>query len=341
MEIIISSVNLIETIKIIAGNFKTGCETDCEEKMVKIPATFGNGTIKGINLRNGLGLFLLDFTLKEELILHYQLKVLQPLRAIFCQAGKFNYIFEGHQLQYSMQPLSSSITASSDHKNQLLKFPAKKRITLSVLEIDRKEYIKNMECDLDSVPQPLADVFRNYSAEAPFLYQGDYSLSVSEVVNEIHSNHTTGLVRKAFLESKSLELLSLIINQYQDDLNPNVKKVIIRKADLEKIELAKEVLTLDLSNPITIPELAKKVGLNENKLKRSFKQAFGSTVNQYIIRKRLEYSKVLLISGSFSIQEVAEKVGYKNVSFFTRKFKEKFGMLPKDFVKTNKVALSA
>lgn len=341
MEIIITSDKINESVKTIAGSFKANCETDCEEISFKVPSKVGNGSVRGVNFGNGLGLFLIDFTLKEELILKYQLKVLHPLRAVFCQAGKFSYTFEDNQIRFSMQPFSSSVTASSDHKNQLLVFPAKERITLTILEIDRKQYIKKADCDLNSVPQPLADVFRDFSAEDPFLYQGDYSLSISEVVNDIHTNTTTGLVRKAFLESKSLELLALIITQYQDDLNPNVKKVILRKADMEKIELAKEILTLDLSCPLTIPELAKKTGLNENKLKRGFKQAFNSTVNQYIIRKRLEYSKVLLMSGSFSIQEVAEKVGYKNVSFFTRKFREKYGMLPKDFVKNNKLAISA
>ena len=341
MEINIRTSKLTDAIKTIGKSFKTSCEIDCEEAIIVIPPQYGNGTIRGINFRNGLGLFLLEFELKEKLSLNYLLKKPYPLRGLFCQSGRFSYQFENHEIKYDMQPLRSSLSASSDSKDQSLVFPANTPIILTILEIGRKEYIDKVDCDLESIPERLANVFRDYDAEDPFLYQGDYSLSISEIVNTIHFNSYTGLIRKSYLEGKALELFSLIIRQFEDDSNPNVKKVVIRKVDLEKIELAKDVLIHDLSKATTIPELAKRVGLNENKLKRGFKQAFGFTVNQYLISKRLEYSKVLLISGSFSILEVAEKVGYKNVSFFSKKFKEKYGILPKDFVKNSKTAISA
>ncbi len=341
METHISSSNLIETIETISSSLNLACQTECEEASVSFPSRLGKGSIKGINFQNGLGLFLLDFKLKKDLTLKYRLKTLYPVKAIFCKEGTFNYQFEGHEISCEVEPLRSFISASSDHHHQCMHFPADTRVVLSVLEIDREQYIGNVECELDSIPDPLASVLRDYKAEDPFLYQGDYSLAIAEVVSQVHTNSFEGLERRAFLESKALELFSLTIRQYKDDQNPNVKRAIIRKSDLQKIELAKEILTMDLAKSITIPELAKRVGMNENKLKRGFKQAYDSTVNQFLIKKRMEYARVLLLSDAFSILEVADKVGYKNVGYFTRRFREKYGMLPKDFVKNNKVRLSA
>ncbi|WP_017730460.1 helix-turn-helix domain-containing protein [Nafulsella turpanensis] len=341
MEIHISNSSLIEAIETISQCLDLSCEVECEEAVVNIPDQLGRGWIKGINFQNGLGLFFLDIKLKKSLTLKYKLTEIYPVRVLFCKEGWFTYAFENHRPEYTMEPLRSAISASSDDKDQSLIFPANTSIILTILEIDRKTYVKRMDCDLDSVPEPLANVFRDHEAEDPFLYTGDYSLSISEVVNDIHTNNYHGVVRKAYLESKALELFSLIVRQYKDDLNPDIQKVVIRKSDLEKIEVAREILTLDLAKGITIPELARQVGLNENKLKRGFKQAYNSTVNQFLINKRLEYARVLLLSGSFSIQEVAEKVGYKNVGYFTRRFKERYGILPKDFVKNSKVNMKA
>lgn len=341
MEIHISSSNLVETIETISSSLNLSCDIECEEASVSFPSRLGKGSIRGINFQNGLGLFLLDFKLKKNFTLKYRLKTLYPVKALFCKEGRFDYMFEGHQIRCEVEPLRSFISASTDHHQQCMYFPAGTRVVLSVLEIDSEQYIGTIDCELDSIPDPLASVLRDYQAEDPFLYQGDYSLAISEVVNQVHTNSFTGLERRAFLESKALELFSLTIRQYKDDQNPNTRRAIIRKSDLDKIELAKEILTMDLAKSITIPELAKRVGMNENKLKRGFKQAYDSTVNQFLISKRMEYARVLLLSDSFSILEVADKVGYKNVSYFTRRFKEKYGMLPKDFVKNNKLRMHA
>lgn len=341
MEIRISSNKLIEAVEKISKSFDQPFEIDCEEASMQLPARYGKGSIKGINFNNGLGLFLLDFKLKQEMVLHYKSKELYPVKALYCKEGFFTYSFEGHQKKYQVEPLRSSISASSDHHHQYMRFPAGIQITLSILEVDREPFLDKLGCELASIPEPLANVLQDTNAEDPFLYQGDYSLAISEVVGEVHANKSKGLERRAYLESKALELFSLTISQYRDDLDPKIKKLVIRRSDLEKIELAKDTLTLDLTKNITIPELAKQVGLNENKLKRGFKQAYGTTVNQFIITKRLEYARVLLLSNSFTVLEVAEKVGYKNVSYFSRRFKEKYSILPKDFIKQSKLSIRA
>jgi len=85
--------------------------------------------------------------------------------------------------------------------------------------------------------------------------------------------------------------------------------------------------------PPTLHEIALTIGLNTNKLKRGFKQVFGTTVFGLIRNIRLEEARVLLQEGNFSVTEVALQVGYNSLSHFARLFKQTYGLYPHAFMK--------
>ena len=107
----------------------------------------------------------------------------------------------------------------------------------------------------------------------------------------------------------------------------------IRQIDVEQLKEAREILKNRLKEGISIKELSRKVGLNQNKLKHGFKRVFGHTINAYLLKLRLDKARLLIASNNSSLKEVAEEVGYANKSFFARKFKERYGVLPREFKK--------
>ncbi|MNG23471.1 HTH-type transcriptional regulator YesS [compost metagenome] len=80
-------------------------------------------------------------------------------------------------------------------------------------------------------------------------------------------------------------------------------------------------------------DLSKQLYLSRNYLNRMFKKATGETFTNYLIRLRLEKAKVLLAEGKYMIYEISEKVGYKNVAYFSSIFKKHFGMNPSELGK--------
>ena len=122
--------------------------------------------------------------------------------------------------------------------------------------------------------------------------------------------------------------------QIFDFVNENEgKSNAVKQVEVEQLKKARDILRKQLKAGISIKELSKMVGLNQNKLKLGFKQVFGRTINNTLIRMRLEKAKLLIVANDLSIHEIAEEVGYQNKSFFTRKFKERYGMLPSEFRK--------
>lgn len=66
-------------------------------------------------------------------------------------------------------------------------------------------------------------------------------------------------------------------------------------------------------------------------LARIFKETTGDTPSAYIIAVRMEKAAQLLCESNMRIYEIMEMVGYKKQQYFTRLFKEKYGMTPKEY----------
>lgn len=85
---------------------------------------------------------------------------------------------------------------------------------------------------------------------------------------------------------------------------------------------------------ITNAELAELVGFSEVYFRKLFKKRFGTSPIQYVINRRVCYSKQLL-NGKYRIAEVAEKAGFNSIYHFSREFKKQTGKSPSEFAKQN------
>jgi len=91
---------------------------------------------------------------------------------------------------------------------------------------------------------------------------------------------------------------------------------------------ARDRLLRDLDAPPTIAELARETGLNQLKLKRGFKQIFGSSIYALFQRERMDRARQLL--QDHDVTETAMLLGYSNVSHFSSAFRKQFGVLPRE-----------
>lgn len=76
----------------------------------------------------------------------------------------------------------------------------------------------------------------------------------------------------------------------------------------------------------TIEKLCKECGLSHAQLCRNFSANYGISPKQYLIQKRLDYAKKLLIETDLKIDAVAHSCGYLDSANFMKEFKKKVGM---------------
>lgn len=76
---------------------------------------------------------------------------------------------------------------------------------------------------------------------------------------------------------------------------------------------------------------AKLCGRSLSTFKRDFKSQLNSTPSRWLIDKRLEYAKKLLLETDLNINEICLESGFKNTSHFIRVFKKKYALSPNKF----------
>lgn len=101
-----------------------------------------------------------------------------------------------------------------------------------------------------------------------------------------------------------------------------------REQERRALEAVAQFLQENLSEEHSLAELSRRHHLNEFKLKRGFREQYGSTVFGYLRRKRMERARELLLGGDESVLGVANAVGYANPSHFTRAFRSVHGINP-------------
>lgn len=162
---------------------------------------------------------------------------------------------------------------------------------------------------------------------APLLANNPSSGRLKDLGDELAKLKGETTRERLLIEAKTLEWLVLILDQ--PAFSP-CKVVIPASNSREELALtaAARILEEKLAEDHSIVEISRAVHLNEFKLKRGFKQRYGTTLFGYLRQKRMEAAREKLQRGGLSVIEVANAVGYSNPSHFARAFKEAFGLNP-------------
>ncbi|MHB1347151.1 MAG: AraC family transcriptional regulator [Candidatus Humimicrobiaceae bacterium] len=133
-------------------------------------------------------------------------------------------------------------------------------------------------------------------------------------------------------------LLTLV--KYYGTLSTKFSKNYIRK--IEDINRLKELITLlqkEYKRDITLTEAANTVNMSIHYFCKFFKKVIGKTFTNYLLSIRIDKAKELLLTEKITVTSIAYKVGFENLSYFYRKFREFTGFSPTEYIniiKTNK-----
>ncbi len=235
-----------------------------------------------------------------------------------------NYDFKHRQLnsEFSFTGHHNNIMYSDGLEIEVIN--KSKQIETFGVNISTESFINIAQNGTDSLKRFSEDILRKKSVILSKHWKPN-NFKIQSVINEIINCSYTNELKNLFLLSKSIELLVLQAELYNKRVETNFIKSNI---DKQKLFEAKEVLLSTIDNPPTIVELSKLVNLNEYKLKKGFKELFGTTVFGYIHKIRMTLAKRLLLGTEKSAKEVAYEIGYSSPQHFSKAFKKEFGQTP-------------
>lgn len=108
------------------------------------------------------------------------------------------------------------------------------------------------------------------------------------------------------------------------------------KAEYHNSEIAKNMLNYiheHYAEQIIIPDIANAICSSTSECFRCFKQFTGQTPVDYIQNYRLRHAEKLLLDSKFSITEIGFECGFYSSSYFSKLFKKRFHMTPREYRK--------
>lgn len=149
------------------------------------------------------------------------------------------------------------------------------------------------------------------------------------ILNEIYGiAESEEYVKDMLLNEKLNTLLTLLM---KESWNPDSSRhTSAKKKDLLAI---KEYLDTHYASKITLDELSERYYINKFYLTRIFKEQFGVSLGNYLLRLRITKAKQLLRFSDASLEEISASCGMGDAAYFSRMFKKVEGITPGEFRK--------
>ncbi|MBE9117710.1 helix-turn-helix transcriptional regulator [Lusitaniella coriacea LEGE 07157] len=306
---------------------------DASDRIAACPSQFATGYKRDIALRNGIELTLHRYEFHNDLILtqrqsedHEYLEFVFNLSSISRYWGESYVTGKQHYLLGTHTPGHKETVLLAREPTLEVDIHLKLDLLRSIIGLSRdsgeSDRVEFLSTDLRRIIQGEPDVF--YSPIQTI------TPAMQVALQQILNCPYRGTVKQMYLESKSIEVLALWLEQTIAANSPPKPSPRQRPSDeIDRLYQAKKILTQQVDNPPSLMALARQVGLNDCTLKRGFREVFGTTVFGYLHQYRLEQARSLLLENRLSVTAIAHRVGYTNLCAFSTAFRKKFGISPR------------
>jgi AraC-like DNA-binding protein len=153
-------------------------------------------------------------------------------------------------------------------------------------------------------------------------------------VNELTRSYITSLkpyfetpeeVNDGLVRIKFMELLFHLANANEHFLHQLLQPNHDKNSNFGKM------IEENITNPISISDLAYLSGRSLSTFKRDFQAVYHTSPLKYIRNQRLDKAKKLLAETSLSVTDVCFSTGFENVAHFSKVFKLQFGLPPSEY----------
>lgn len=133
-------------------------------------------------------------------------------------------------------------------------------------------------------------------------------------------------INQLILERKKLQ------QRYSQELVLRPLDIKINSLDEKFISKLQQILEKEMANPdFSSTDFALEIGMSRMQLHRKLKSLLGVSSTEFLRNERLKAASNLIKKGTENISDVAYAVGFNNISYFSKCFKEMFGCSPTEY----------
>lgn len=288
---------------------------------IEIPEQFGKGFLVGFIYDDTTTLLVRNYYLNDDLIVKRSNQSSSSNSRIIIS---FQNVFEP-LIDKSIRELPSVRIISRDLNSEIIlpKLKEERNINIGITT----NYLKKL-IGIDSENIFMKSILNENNQ---FIFEQLISPKIRSIADEMIKNRLHDDLQKFYFKIKSEELICQLINELISREEVTISN--INGNDLKSIYLIKEKVISKLDIPPNLKTLAMEANMSESKLKRLFKQIFGSSLYNYYQSIRMKEAARLLREDKLSVSEVGYKLGFSNLSHFGKVFEDFIGVKPKKYSK--------
>ena len=212
---------------------------------------------------------------------------------------------EWHKVESALNTSPELIIISFECNSRAVEFFKKK-----ILRIDRKER--------DYLSSILIEAKHLFNCPLNDPYTTKMSLKNNCIIGS-----------KQILKHSLEDFLIHLIRRYEAPISEEK----IHKINSSSIILKNVISYLEenVYSKLTIEEICRDNLINRLQLQELFKAEMGTTVIDYFIKIKINEAKRLIRSGDMNFNEIADKLGYSSIHYFSRQFKRVTAITPTDY----------
>nr|WP_321223172.1 AraC family transcriptional regulator [uncultured Psychroserpens sp.] len=315
--------------EVLGGNLN---ETSNEYKLV-FENEYAKGSIQYLPFDWGVNLLSFDITFSQDVILKIKANDFNPLRFIYSYNGDFKHRFGINNEEKLVEQFHSLIYTNKTGGYNYIHFPKEKKLEIISIQIVRKNFLKKRTTNVSSLNNRLHEVFVDTDHENRFAHYGALNLRMSDYIKKLKKIKSKGMVRILKIESILYDILSLHIEQHNKFQRGVQLPTTLSKTELKHIRKFGTKIIKDPSFNYSLEQLSAETGLSQAKLQEGFKFLYKRTVTEFVRHIRLEAARELMRSADLNVSQVVYSIGFTSRSYFSKIFKEKYGITPNAYRK--------
>ena len=290
---------------------------------VQLPDMLGDGFIQEVYLNNGLYLCVHKYVLKQELILKRKVSAFSVALTMKFDCRRIPAKTNGTITESLFKnPKGCEVEFGTANFFTELTIPANQIILFMVIGTERATIGKLIKSGLEDVP-----IEQMISSNKYFVFHERMTLDMERALKHLSVIEPTTQLSHLLYDAKTLELIYLLFSKL---LSRDTKQtVFVNPEDAAIIYSIRTEILKDFSVTPDLPKLAAQASMSQSKLKQLFSQIFGKSIYNYFQAERMDEAAFLL--NQFTVSEVGYKVGFSNLSHFTRLFEKHHSIKPKKY----------
>ncbi|NTD96340.1 helix-turn-helix transcriptional regulator [Agrobacterium tumefaciens] len=309
-----------ELIYAIARSIKA----EVKDGTMQIPSVYGSGYIKSISISNGPTILIRQYELKEELKISSKAGE-QSAQGVVISFHNIYQHKDTPKNQTRLLPFAQIESAVEDYQ-ELFQSKTHFNTIIIIISISQLQALIQQKGNQNTIQRLL---WKN----KPFIFEELLSPEMQDVANQILNKVIPDDLKALFYRIKAEELIYHLFAELNRRNNLSVYPANIE--DMKKVYSIRDEIIDDLCVKPNLMRLAQSYGMSESKLKRLFKQIFGTSVYDYYLRFRMEHAVILLVEKKHSVAEVGYILGFTNLSHFAKLFARHKGLNPKKYAKVH------